>query len=99
MGINWDIVNANAQVKAAEFAARSPNRTVEDSYFQGYIQNAAELESLRIISARQAARIEELEGRAQNDATTHNRRTALAIPEVTRNDPTPSAPVKLGGFL
>ncbi len=52
MGINWDIVNEQAKRKAQEYATSHPNHTIENAYFQGYIQVAAELESLRIINAR-----------------------------------------------
>ena len=65
-GINWDVVNMHATVKSQEYAKAHPNHTVENAYFQGCIQNAAERESLRVINERQEARIKELEGQRLN---------------------------------
>ena len=63
-GINWDVVNMHATVKSQEYAKAHPNHTVENAYFQGYIQNAAERESLRVINERQEARIKEIKATA-----------------------------------
>jgi len=66
-GINWDIVNASAAMKSQDYEKLMPNSTVANAYFQGYIENAAERESLRVINERQAKEIEVLKGHAPND--------------------------------
>jgi hypothetical protein len=51
-GINWDIVTVQCQQKSADFAKAHPNFTVEAAYYAGYMECAAERESLRVINAR-----------------------------------------------
>lgn len=54
-GINWDMVHEICKRKAVEFAEGHPNVTIEAAYFQGCMNYAAELESLRVINARLVA--------------------------------------------
>lgn len=50
--INWDYVAHVAKEKAARFAKLHPNQTIEAAYNAGYMEDAAERESLRAINAR-----------------------------------------------
>lgn len=67
MSINWDIVQYHAKKKAKEFADKSSlGRSereiamIENAYFQGYMENAAERESLRVINDKLQKQIENL---------------------------------------
>lgn len=54
-GIDWDFVQAHAKIKAAKYAERYNGASYQaayNAYFDGYLENAAERESLRVINAR-----------------------------------------------
>lgn len=51
-GINWDIVQQLGMAKSDKFQADHPNFTVAAAYMAGYMECAAERESLRQINAR-----------------------------------------------
>ena len=50
--INWDITQAAAITKGEAFASSHTHSTIANAFIQGYLENAAERESLRIINAR-----------------------------------------------
>jgi len=50
--INWDIVTEQAKRKSQEFAKTHANQTLEAAFYAGYMENAAERESLRVIKER-----------------------------------------------
>ena len=49
MSINWGFIQEVAKSKAETYAKAYPTRTLIDAYFAGYMLNAAERESLRVI--------------------------------------------------
>lgn len=56
MAINWDIVHELAKKEAELYSSKYQDAAVKaaafNGYFDGYIKNAAERESLRLINER-----------------------------------------------
>jgi DNA-binding transcriptional regulator YbjK len=98
--INWDVVQELAKRKSEEYANRVSDVSKDrewsqayNGYFAGLMECAGERESLRQIANRKSDTAE----LQKEENTVANRRTALAIPPVVRDDI--PAPSKLGSFL
>lgn len=67
MGICWGMVHQQARTKAQEYANRHEDPAMQtvafNSYFAGYVENAAERESLRVMNKRLRAEVEEAKAR------------------------------------